>query len=89
MAKVNMMSLLEDPPKEKIGHILTGYSVDGVAHYAPVTIPADSEVCKQCEGTGKWHYNAGNDGFERWETCKCEVCDGEGVVCTGEEQEDE
>jgi hypothetical protein len=72
----------------KTGLMRWGVGVDGVSFYTAVTIPADCEVCKQCEGTGKWSYNAAHDGFERIEECECENCDGEGVVYCGSEEDE-
>jgi hypothetical protein len=87
MAKVNMMQLQEDMPT-KTAFMRWGYGVDGVAFFTAVTIPADSEICIKCEGTGQRYYNAGNDGFEKIKTCACENCEGSGVICTGIEEDE-
>jgi hypothetical protein len=88
MAKVNMMQLQEDMPT-KTAFMRWGVGVDGVSYYTAVTIPADSEICIKCEGTGKRSYNAANDGFEKIRTCECENCDGTGVICIGIEEDEQ
>lgn len=88
MAKVNMMQLQEDLPEGvTIGRMRGGYAPDGTTVYVPVLLDPGIEICRQCEGTGRLHYNAGHDGFERWESCQCENCDGEGRIYTHTEEE--
>jgi DnaJ-class molecular chaperone len=70
----------------KTAKIVIGYGVDSAPFYASVIVPDGQEVCKQCKGIGEIHYNAAHDGFERWEKCTCENCDGEGFVYSGEEE---
>jgi hypothetical protein len=88
MAKVNMHYLKEDPPT-KTALMRWGYGVDGVSFYTAVTIPADSEICIKCEGTGERCFDVGNDGFEKLKTFKCENCDGSGVICIGIEEDEQ
>jgi len=88
MAKVNMMQLQEDPPPARKGLMRWGVGVDGATFYTYVELAPNTEICRQCEGEGTLHYNVGHDGFERWEKCRCENCDGEGVVYS-ETEEDE
>jgi hypothetical protein len=87
MAKVNMAQLNEDPPPVNTGLMRWGTGVDGVTFYVNVHLDPGTAICKQCEGEGTLHFNAGYDGFERWEKCRCENCDGSGVVYAGEEGE--
>lgn len=85
MAKVNMMQLQEDPPR--VGNrMLTGYGVDGVPIYATVELEPGLEVCRQCEGTGRYEYVEACNGFERHRSMQCQHCDGDGVVASGDEQ---
>ena len=87
MAKVNMASLNEDPPPVKNGLMRWGVGVDGVSFYVHVELEPKTAICRQCEGEGTLHFNVGYDGFERWEKCRCENCDGEGVVDLNGEDE--
>lgn len=69
--------------------MLLGYDVDGTAFYMTVRLAPNEEVCRQCEGTGVLHYDAGYDGFERRMKCECPHCDGEGKVYSETEDGDE
>ncbi len=60
--------------------MLLGYTASDAAVYAPVTLPDEQEICRQCEGRGKLDFMAAYDGFERRESCPCPDCDGEGLV---------
>lgn len=89
MAKVNMQQLQEDPPPPKrTGKMRWGVDSGGVERYVIVELDPGTELCRQCEGEGTLHYNAGYDGFERWESCRCENCDGEGVIYSETEESD-
>jgi len=89
MAKVNMASLNEDPPPVRKGLMRWGQGVDGVGFYVHVNLEPGTAICRQCEGEGTLHFNVGHDGFERWEKCRCESCDGEGVVYSETEEEEQ
>lgn len=89
MAKVNMMQLQEDPPPAKrTAKMRWGVAPGGVERYVTVELDPGTDLCKQCEGEGKLHCNVGYDGFERWETVRCENCDGEGVIYSETEEEE-
>jgi hypothetical protein len=89
MAKVNMASLNEDPPPVNTGLMRWGVGVDGVGFYVSVHLEPNTTICSECEGEGKIHYNAGVDGFEKWRTRECECCNGDGVVYSETENDDE
>ena len=78
MGKVNQNLALQEEPRT--GKLLTGYGPNGVARYLTVQLDPNEEICRQCEGTGRWDYTVSRDGFGRHESCKCETCDGEGTV---------
>lgn len=65
--------------KERNTKMILGYGQDGVAIYliAPNLKP-NEEICRQCEGTGKF-----DNGDE------CTNCEGEGTVYWEEEKDGE
>ena len=70
------------------GRILAGYGVDGSAHYAPVQLDPNTEICRECEGIGQLHYTVARDGFERRESCTCDECNGDGIIYRSIEEEE-
>ena len=71
------------------GRILAGYSVNGTALYAPVPLDEGTEICRECEGIGQLHYTVARDGFERRESCQCPECNGDGIIYSYTDQEEE
>lgn len=74
---------------QSTGRILAGYGVDGSAHYVPVPLDEGTEICRECEGIGQLHYTVARDGFERRESCQCHECDGEGIIYSHTDHEEE
>jgi DnaJ-class molecular chaperone len=69
--------------------VFWGTRIDGVALYAPVTLPANEIICPECEGLGTVLYDYGRDGFQKLKRETCESCDGAGqlTIETPEEEQ--